>query len=224
MTPNYLPPISPPRALFLFALGYLALPYMIMILTVYFFPHLSHPMAALIQLVATLISWIVIFCCAPELIRPSHGWQRADHPIFSTISLLIILFMTAVFTNKIWQTMGWPHVAYNPYQGLASSWRWVIAISAITWGPLVEEIVFRGLIQSSLKPSLGIMGSILATAFIFTFSHGTYQLNLEALLAVFLFSLCLSIWRERTESILPSMFAHMCYNAVVVINLAPFIA
>jgi membrane protease YdiL (CAAX protease family) len=85
--------------------------------------------------------------------------------------------------------------------------------------PILEEIVFRGGIQSFLmersslsKKTFSISGANLITSFLFAAAHLLHQSPLWASL-VFFPSLIFGWAREKYDSIVPSIVLHSFYNA-----------
>jgi membrane protease YdiL (CAAX protease family) len=73
--------------------------------------------------------------------------------------------------------------------------------------PFVEELTFRGAGQSLLR-FLGRAPSILLVGCVFGLAHGL----VEALLVLVPFGIALAWLRDRTESVVPGMFAHALFN------------
>jgi membrane protease YdiL (CAAX protease family) len=102
-------------------------------------------------------------------------------------------------------------------QGLEPS-RWepshagAFALSALVvvgFGPLVEELLFRGLGFGLMLP-YGAFVAVLGTAVAFAFWHGL----VEAWPALFIFGVGIAILRLRTRSIFPGYLFHAFFNAL----------
>ncbi len=74
--------------------------------------------------------------------------------------------------------------------------------------PFVEEIFFRGFIQSTLSKYLGNLFALLLTSFIFAFSH----LEFDLFVPLFIFGLVLGYLYLSTRSLWPSIFMHALKN------------
>lgn len=83
---------------------------------------------------------------------------------------------------------------------------------AVLFGPIGEELLFRGWMYTSLRASFGLRVAVLVTAVLFALAHWE-QTHLYAL-AVFPVGLALAVVRERTGSIAASITFHVLYNAV----------
>ncbi|MDH3326719.1 MAG: JDVT-CTERM system glutamic-type intramembrane protease [Gammaproteobacteria bacterium] len=94
----------------------------------------------------------------------------------------------------------------------------IILVSIILY-PILEEIVFRGLVQGLLlmrvryqKVFFGLSGANVVTSILFSVLHLVHQAPLMAFL-IFFPSLIFGYFRDRHRSILPSIWLHSFYNA-----------
>lgn len=90
---------------------------------------------------------------------------------------------------------------------------------AVVWYPLLEEVLFRGMIQGFLLETpwggnrlAGLTTANLITSVLFAAAHLLYQPSGWALL-VFAPSLMYGFFRDRYGSIYPSVLLHAFYNA-----------
>lgn len=80
---------------------------------------------------------------------------------------------------------------------------------AILLGPLLEELLFRGFLQSALAHGLGERGALVATSVLFTALHGIAGLPI-----LFALSLFLGWLQQRTRCLWVPWSAHALNNAV----------
>ena len=73
------------------------------------------------------------------------------------------------------------------------------AFSAIVWAPIIEELVFRGLLYGTLRTRLGVWPSALASAVIFALPHGY---AVAGSLSVLMSGVLWALAYERTRSLL----------------------
>ena len=84
--------------------------------------------------------------------------------------------------------------------------------------PILEEIVFRGVIQSQLtrrlkgRSYLGLSLANINTSLLFSALHFIHQPPLMAAL-IFFPSLVFGYFKDRHHTVLPSIYLHMFYNA-----------
>ena len=83
--------------------------------------------------------------------------------------------------------------------------------------PLIEEILFRGYLQSWCQQRWGLKSSIFFTAIVFTFFHYEMSLglgNVEILSALFVMALFLSYLKEKYQSLWAPIALHASFNCL----------
>ena len=106
-----------------------------------------------------------------------------------------------------WQLLSSPH----------SVEFWVyMAVGSFGLVPIVEELFFRGYVQTRLSESFGGPAAIVMTALLFTLSHRQYfiasTIGIGMLLSLFAASLFAGYTRDRFGTLLPGMIAHAIGN------------
>ena len=94
--------------------------------------------------------------------------------------------------------------------GMALDAGWIIALAVIA-APVVEEIIFRGLVYQGLRKTLTPLGAALLSSVLFTIVHPGLSAP-----CVFLLAMVNAVLLERTGRLWPCMLVHAGYNAVVV--------
>lgn len=95
----------------------------------------------------------------------------------------------------------------------------VILFLTIVWYPVLEEILFRGVIQGGLigkefarKKVFGLTKANWITSFIFVLAHVLYQPVMWAMIIIFP-SLVYGYFRDRHSNIYPCIVLHAFYNS-----------
>jgi CAAX protease family protein len=92
------------------------------------------------------------------------------------------------------------------------------AIFAVSLGPFMEELYFRGFLYPVLDRRLGMAAAILITSVAFGLIHGAQLAFSPGLvLVIFLVGLALTIVRAKTRSVASSFVVHVAYNSTLVI-------
>ena len=86
------------------------------------------------------------------------------------------------------------------------------ALVVAVYGPIVEELLFRG-IGFFLLLQFGSIAAVLVTAIAFALTHGIAQ----GIPIFFIIGVGLALLRSRTGSIYPAMILHICFNGFGVI-------
>ncbi len=136
--------------------------------------------------------------------RPS-SWKRAV--VLGVVVTLATLVLLAALS---------PLLDAGEAQRLASDWDGHRALPfaanafvIILFGPVVEELTFRGL-GFTLLERFGVGSAIVLTAVLFAVSHGLVALlPISAAVGV-----GLALLRSRTESVYPAMAVHVLLNAL----------
>lgn len=90
-----------------------------------------------------------------------------------------------------------------------------IAVSAIIFAPLIEEVIFRGYIYPVIKRFSHPVFSCVITSLLFAVIHS----NIEGLMPLFLLAIVLTIFYEVSKSIWVPILMHACFNGVNTISI-----
>ena len=93
-------------------------------------------------------------------------------------------------------------------QGLNTSLLWADLLSVAVFAPLVEEMIFRGLVLSRLRKALPAWLAVVLQGLVFGFVHG----QLVWIVYATLFGLLLGYVRLRTGSLKASILLHLGFN------------
>ena len=102
---------------------------------------------------------------------------------------------------------------------------WVQLLSLVIWQPLFEEVLFRGIIQGELT-ARGVTGDVLPgvscsnaiASSLFVLLHLVMTSSYWSF-ALFVPSVIYGHFRDRFDSVVPSMLLHGAYNLFVVVGL-----
>lgn len=90
----------------------------------------------------------------------------------------------------------------------------VVVVLAVVGAPVVEELLFRGLVQGAFSRRTGAVPAIYITAFIFAIAH-VFNEGLGAPLVIFPAGLVLGYLRYRTGRLAAGMIAHATFNGTL---------
>jgi len=121
----------------------------------------------------------------------------------------------------------------NDFERLINNSRaavYLVAIFATFTAPLVEELVYRGLLYSAFQRRFGMAVGVILVTLLFTLVHvPQYSLNghpdMAAIVTLLLLSLTLTLIRAGTGNLLPCIVLHTIFNGVqsVLLILQPFL-
>ncbi|HTF58197.1 MAG TPA: CPBP family intramembrane glutamic endopeptidase [Planctomycetota bacterium] len=92
-------------------------------------------------------------------------------------------------------------------------WGWVILIICVQ-PAVIEELAFRGIIQTTLQEVMGTVEAVIVTAVAFSIMHW----NLAILVPFILIGSYFGWLRQRSGSLFPAMVAHFLHNLLVVLS------
>lgn len=148
----------------------------------------------------------------------SATWLVA-YPLIGAIDQL-----TAILVSFFYQGPHVDQIAVNQLKNIVVNpvlfWSMVIVIISIV--PLLEEMLFRGFLQTWLKEFLGVKRSIVLTSAVFALLHfsGSQGFdNLELIISLFTLSCFLGFIRERQNSLWASIGLHSTFNIISIIIL-----
>ncbi len=104
--------------------------------------------------------------------------------------------------------------------------RFLTAFVAVATAPLVEELVYRGVLYSAIEKAGGVVVAVLIVSLLFAGVHVFQYINNVAVITVItLLSFTLTITRAYTGKLLPCFVIHLVFNGIqsLILVLAPFV-
>lgn len=136
-------------------------------------------------------------------LRRCSGWTAA-FSAFAALGLFVAINLALTLLPAVWLS------DYNDHMELLLSTGLIPALSIAVAGPLAEELMFRGVIQTRLEQAMPVWAAVVLQAVLFGVVHGTPVQMAYA----FLLGLVFGFLRSRTGSILPGFAAHAAFNAM----------
>ena len=166
---------------------------------------------------------------------------------YAVVALYMILLITGKYHSRFGQAIRWkwPGIAGVSFLGLGvlmlafdamarflpmpkstpfdqffarPSDAYLTAIFAVTLGPLMEELFFRGFLYPVLARRMGAFWGIVLTALPFGLIHAMqYGYAWGAVLIIFMVGVVLTTVRALTKSVASSFLAHVGYNGTLMI-------
>ena len=91
----------------------------------------------------------------------------------------------------------------------------LVAFMAIFTAPLVEEVIYRGLLYSAMQRVLGVWPAVAVVTGLFALVHlPQYYPSWSTMILLTLLSLVLTMIRVRTGNLLPCVILHTVFNGV----------
>ena len=143
-------------------------------------------------------------------------------PLLKTIRIAVLWILTAMAFNYVYATYLIPGIGMQDEMAkiLAAIARSPLNIAAMFFAivvaaPVVEELLFRGMLQNALAKYLPIWGAILLSSFLFALVHGQPY----AIPGLMSLSLAFGYLYHRTGSLRTNIILHMANNAFALLAL-----
>ncbi len=165
-------------------------------------------------------------------------WRRSDESSFvQDLSFAFLSFLIAfplvIFLNEAFDLILYYlfHVQELPDQLAVRFLKmtfqhpryfFLSVVTIVAFAPMLEEVLFRGFLQSFIRQHLGPRSAIVITSLCFSFFHYSPEQglsNISIIGSLFALALFLGFVYEKRGSLPASMALHACFNAVSVLNL-----
>lgn len=180
----------------------------------------SDPTATLIRIIAVIpahiltlvMAWIVITKFNKFSFRKTLGWNWGSFRFWHCLIITGLFYILAFILTYIFGEQD-----HELLRILRSSKAavYVITFLAVFTAPIVEEVIYRGILYSAFQRSFGVNWAIAIVTFIFASVHFLeYKTSPVAILMVCLLSLVITLVRAKTKNLLPCIVLHMFFNGM----------
>lgn len=178
----------------------------------------SDPTAVLLQiaailpahLVTLLLAWLVITRFRKYSFWKTLGFERGGFRWWHYCIILGGFFIIAFGVGSLL-----PEQENELIRILRSSRAavYVVALIATFTAPLVEEVVYRGVLYSAFQRSLGVPAAFVAVTFLFALVHvPQYYPSFSTIFLLTLLSVILTFIRVKSDNLLPCVILHTIFN------------
>jgi len=176
----------------------------------------------ILLLVSQFLVYIAVAACLKLLVEGKYrvpfwqairwNWPRSEWRLLAlgAAMLFVLSFLQGLF----------PMPKDTPFEHLFDRPRdaYLLAIIAVSLGPLMEELFFRGFMYPVLARRIGVVWGILLTALPFGLIHlPQYGWAWGAALVIFLVGVVCGAVRAATKSVAASFLVHVGYNGMQMI-------
>ena len=171
-----------------------------------------------------LASWFVVSDRGRRPFWEMLGWRwPKNFGPWKTIGLAVLLLAVGGLMTRYF---GGSETQLDQIINSSLKARFATAFLAALTGPLVEELVYRGVLYSAFQRTLGMTGAIVLVSALFAGVHVIqYFNNLGVIAVITLLSVSLTLVRARTSSLLPSYVMHLVFNGIqaIILVVQPFV-
>jgi membrane protease YdiL (CAAX protease family) len=159
-----------------------------------------------------------LFARQRQPLLASLGWVDSPFPVQWLIATGITLSLLTVVLSVVLRT---PDIE-TPFEKILSDplSRVTIAIFGVLCAPLIEELLFRGLLQPRLVATFGVLPGILITSSFFGALHLVQNAMLwQSFVLITIVGFVLGVIRHVSGSTKASTIVHIAYNTLPLIGL-----
>ncbi len=180
----------------------------------------NDPMAMVLSLIAILpahvitlsISWAVATELGKYSFRETLGLWLGRIKL-SQILLMVIFFN--VFATTMLYLFPEPENEFMKLLRSSPKALYITAVLAVSTAPIVEEIVYRGILYGAFQKKFGVLVSITLVSTLFTLVHvPQYYPSILTIIMIFLLSFMLTTIRAYSGALLPCIIVHFIHNAI----------
>lgn len=178
----------------------------------------TDPTAVLLQVSAIIpahiltliLAWLVVTRFRKFSFRETLGWKWNGFNIWTCLILIGGFFILAAVTSYFF-----PEQENDFLRMLKTSQTvvYVVAFMATFTAPLIEEVVYRGVLYSAFQRTIGIPLAVLFVTLLFALVHvPQYWGSPSTIFLLCILSLTLTLIRVRTKNLLPCIALHTVFN------------
>ncbi len=183
------------------------------------------PAGIVVQIVANLpahlltlvLVWLVVSGGGRRPFWRTIGWTWTKRltPL-AWIGLAVALWVASnALTQLVVWTVGAEETTFERLIEKSAGARFAITALAVLTAPLVEEVVYRGVLYPALQRAFGVAVGVIGVAALFIVVHvPQYWENPGLIFGLAFLSIALTIIRARTGSVLPCFIIHLVFNAI----------
>ncbi|HEX8735187.1 MAG TPA: CPBP family intramembrane glutamic endopeptidase [Pyrinomonadaceae bacterium] len=185
---------------------------------------MTDPTAVILRLASVIpahlftlfIAWLVVTRFNAFSFRQTLGWGLDKFKIWHGIVLFILFYGLGL---ALIQIFGDVETEFDKLLKSSGAAVFLIAFFATFTAPLVEEVVYRGLLYSAFQRRFGVTLAVVLVTILFTvvhipqYSSGSVP-DYATVIMLLLLSLTLTMIRVRTNNLLPCIIFHTIVNGI----------
>jgi len=195
----------------------------------------TDPTAILLQISAIIpahicifiLAWLVVTGFRKFSFRETLGWNLNGFKIWHSFAIFAGFYAIAILLANL---LGTSETDFDRMLKSSRTAVYFVAFFATFTAPLVEEVIYRGLLYSAFQRKFGGASAVLLVTVLFTIVHiPQYSSenipNYASVITLLLLSLTLTLIRVRTKNLLPCILLHTVINGIqsILLILQPYI-
>ncbi|HET6863009.1 MAG TPA: type II CAAX endopeptidase family protein [Pyrinomonadaceae bacterium] len=148
-------------------------------------------------------------------------WPKTWSPVKWSVVCIVFAVILLAFGLLVTKLYGGGKTQLDLLTESSTQARLATAFIAFATAPLVEELIYRGLLYSALERTLGVAVAVIVVSILFAGVHVLQYINNISVIAVItLLSVSLTLVRAYSGKLLPSVVIHLVFNGVQSVMLA----
>lgn len=165
------------------------------------------------HLLTIILVWLVVTDRGKRPFWSTLGW-RYNHWLEILLSVFVAVGLLA-FGAVLTKYYGGEPTDIDQIINSSAAARFMLAFLATVTAPLVEELVYRGVLYSALRRAIGVAWTVATVSFLFTLVHVfQYYNNISVIAAIGVLSLSITLVRAYTKNLLPCFIIHLVFNGL----------
>jgi membrane protease YdiL (CAAX protease family) len=177
----------------------------------------------LAHILTIVLAWFIVTNYKQYSFTKMLGWRWGGFKFWHGAAIIVGVYVVAVGLTSILGSQE------NEMSRILKSSRTaviLVAFIATFSAPIIEEVVYRGVLYSAFQRALNPAIAVLLVTLIFAGIHvGQYLPDYATILSVCILSLLITLIRAKTGNLLPCIAVHMAFNGVqsILLILEPYI-
>jgi membrane protease YdiL (CAAX protease family) len=145
----------------------------------------------------------------------AFAWPERTNPTITTILSVLMALILVGFAFLVTLIYGERKTDLDLLIESSNYTRVAMAFMAVATAPLVEEVIYRGVLYGALEKAAGVGIAIALVSLLFAGVHVyQYRNNVAVILVITLLSVVLTVARAYTGKMLPSFIIHFVFNGI----------
>lgn len=175
------------------------------------------------HILTLLLAWFIVTKANRFSFKEMLGWQTGGFRWWHYLSILLGFFAVAAIVGYFL-----PEQENEMLRILRSSRTvvYIVAFMATFTAPIVEEVIYRGVLYSAVQRSVGVPAAVFIVTALFAIVHfPQYYPSYSTIFLICLLSLILTLIRVKAKNLLPCIILHTIFNGFqsLVLILEPFL-
>jgi membrane protease YdiL (CAAX protease family) len=171
-----------------------------------------------------LMAWAIITGFAKRSFQQTVGWSwSANFGFWRSAGIAVVLLIVSSVIVKL---AGGGDTDIDKIVASSTAARFTLAFLAAATAPLVEEVIYRGIIFPALQRAAGMLTAVVIVSSLFAGVHVyQYRNSLSVIAAILMLSITLTLVRAYTQRLLPCFVIHFVFNGIqsVLIIASPYL-